>query len=867
MFASEQDPKATAAAGEVLDALIDARLLTSYERAGEGGESHQQVEIIHESLLSAWPRLVRWQTQDADGAQLRDQLRQAAQLWQDRGQHEDLLWSGQAYRDFALWRERHPVPLTTTEDAFARALQSNATRRTRRRRATVAAVVGVAVAVATATSVLWRKAQTETLHAEASKLLVLGEHELPTFPTGALAYTLRSLELLDTEAGRLLALRVLQRAPVARLAPISKGLGNLAFDVDFSPNGEWVALGGRMKVEVFQRDGEKRIVLDAYSPSPDLMRARFGTGSDTLVADRSGDIRVWSIPDGRELRRVQVDDGPSSLRTRKDGFLTLTKVGQRDLVRSWPIVSGEPLLVGSIEATGVRDATDRALAYGQGRVVHLRSIEDWSVPPRLVLAQPTEVQGVALSTDGARVTTIDAAGDIRIWPTATRASRPERVFQAPDTQVLRFDPVGRWLAAAATVRGRPNVRLFDLAAPPGADPLLLQRGDISFLGLVGFDPSGRWLATAHGDGAAFWPLDSARALVLRGHRGAISSLLFTPDGKWLLSASEDNTVRAWPLGDPEGEVRILLKPPLLVPGGMALDLPGRRLAVGSTGRLYVVPLDGSTVQAFEGFSANADLGVPAFDESGRRVAAGAATGPRDQKVIRVWDLESGAARAFGPLPGAGNGPNGGIARVRFVGQDHLLASVSGVGIVSFDLTSGASHVVAAQPSLIGDFSVSRDGRFGIATDLEAGGLPGRVVRFNLQDGTTAPLPSHGTHPNAVALDASDSLVATSSTDGTIRIGPVTGAEPHLLLGHEGDVKAVAFSPDGRWLASAGDEFTIRLWPVPDASKLPLHRRPRAELLSLLRSHTNLRAVPDPVSSTGYKLEPGPFPGWAKPPEW
>jgi hypothetical protein len=58
-----------------------------------------------------------------------------------------------------------------------------------------------------------------------------------------------------------------------------------------------------------------------------------------------------------------------------------------------------------------------------------------------------------------------------------------------------------------------------------------------------------------------------------------------------------------------------------------------------------------------------------------------------------------------------------------------------------------------------------------------------------------------------------------------------------------------------------------LWPVPDVTKTPPHRRPYAELIAALRSWTNLRVVPDPGSATGYKLEIGPFPGWAKPPEW
>ena len=84
----------------MLDALIGARLLTAYDQPGELAVGGQQIEIVHESLLQAWPRLVRWQTQDADGAQLRHQLRQAAQLWHERGRSEDLLWSGTAYRDF-----------------------------------------------------------------------------------------------------------------------------------------------------------------------------------------------------------------------------------------------------------------------------------------------------------------------------------------------------------------------------------------------------------------------------------------------------------------------------------------------------------------------------------------------------------------------------------------------------------------------------------------------------------------------------------------------------------------------------------------------------------------------------------------------
>ncbi len=71
----------SAEAETVLRGLIDARLLTSSTRNGRPNDAERprrRVEIVHESLLAAWPRLVRWQTQDAEGAELRDQLRQAA---------------------------------------------------------------------------------------------------------------------------------------------------------------------------------------------------------------------------------------------------------------------------------------------------------------------------------------------------------------------------------------------------------------------------------------------------------------------------------------------------------------------------------------------------------------------------------------------------------------------------------------------------------------------------------------------------------------------------------------------------------------------------------------------------------------------
>ena len=212
-------------AEEVLRELIDARLVTSYEVEGAEGEpSHHRVEVVHESLLSAWPRLVRWQAQDEEGALLRDQLKQAAHLWEDKGRPADLLWTGTSYREFELWRERYAGSLTVIEEDFARAMAERAQRRKRRLTAGVASVIvalsGIAIAIGISRHQTARardEARGEALRAEAGKLLALARTEIDRYPTAALAYVRKSLELTDTPEARRFAVEVLWRGPVARI--------------------------------------------------------------------------------------------------------------------------------------------------------------------------------------------------------------------------------------------------------------------------------------------------------------------------------------------------------------------------------------------------------------------------------------------------------------------------------------------------------------------------------------------------------------------------------------------------------------------------------------------------------------------------
>ncbi len=231
-------------------------------------------------------------------------------------------------------------------------------------------------------------------------------------------------------------------------------------------------------------------------------------------------------------------------------------------------------------------------------------------------------------------------------------------------------------------------------------------------------------------------------------------------------------------------------------------------------------------------------------------------------VISIWDL--GSTEEVKVLECR----DGDMGRLIHFSEEGRLLSTGELGVLRWDVETGDSEVLFEEPVYSGAVSSDSNRLLLFLTGIDSGLTPsGRGVVLDLNTGLTTPLTAHGESITAIAMDAGGTIAVTGDEDGVIRVGPITGEEPHLLLGHMGRINALAIDPLGRWIASSGQDLTVRLWPMPDLSKPPLHTLPHDELIAKLKTLTNLRVVRDEQSPTGWKLTHDPFPGWETVPTW
>ncbi len=894
---------------------------------------------MHESLLSAWPRLVRWRTEDEGGAQLRDQLRQAAHLWEEKGRPEDLLWTGTVYREFEVWRARYPGGLSEAEETFGRAMVARAGRRRRMRRLGVASVILVLAGVLTVVGTSLGRTRAALTRTDASRLVALGRAGgVENDPTSTLAYAIASLERADSSEARTLALEAMAHGPVAFI--LGGGPGAAAFSGD----GKWLAAGplgqdvAGVDARIWARDGTR---TQFPVTRPGMMPwLRFAPGADALLLlEQQGDglrdlaFAARSLPDGRRLAGttsrlpaawwvlrdparwaiLQLRGGRADLRVlpvEQPGDPVDTSYDLRGFVEDWPTyaeVTDEKRTRRKAQLT--IDPRGRWFAVPVGRDVILQPLQPHE-PARRLAHHDAEVMVLASAPDGTVLAARDTGGSIRFWSVASgvqvaaleadasssrlefsedgrtvlargrrretgngltegsllvwrrpfTSAAPGREIRLPDSLFrIATDRSARWVALSTTSR---HAELWDLAAPADALPMALRRGMATGAGFASFHPDGTWIAVSDGGDFTLRPLVSQLPRVLSGHTGGINATAFAPDGQYVVSLGKDLDMRLWPLtGDPPAASRLLLsrRDGLSFLQDLATVPDGSFWAVSSSsGQLALVRPEGGarTMRAFSG-----EIYGVATSPDGRRVAVGGTIA--EEARVKVLDVVSG--REIAVLDAGDRVP---IISLAFL-PDGTLATGSSAGVRVWGIDGGTYRSLWAP---------SKSDRQGMvqwirscATERVVFGYgtaaSGTAYVADARSGSVRRLETHGDLVFSVAIDRTGSIVATGSSDGIVRVGPASGESPHLLIGHTSQVRSLAISPAGDKIASGSDDTTVRLWPMPDLTKPPAQTLPLPQLLAKLKSQTNLRVVADAGAPGGYRLEAGPFPGWAVVPEW
>lgn len=705
-------------------------------------------------------------------------------------------------------------------------------------------------------SFLWRQSEVARTRAEASKLLALGRIEFDTSPSSALAYVMASLQLADDPAARRFALEALGRGPTALIARPAPSMG-----AAFSPDGEYLSVGtpdadsGKSGLGLLSSTGGPARILNP-NPMPPAFTG-YSPDSAQLYARNAGEtvILSWSLPDADSL--VPLDFGPAhgafqprNLRS----LITLTLSEENStVVRQWSTETHELVSEGTIPGVQARDLfalidvdpAGELLAYVHENEVFVSPVTALdTAPPRklgshesagITVFHPTQPIVVSASAD---------SGELRFWSVNDESGVPFRILIfEPMSARPQFDPTGRYLAAGG---GDGRAWIWDLEAPPDADPVVLERPDADRMMTTVFHPHDPWLLTADQQAATLWPLSKTWPLNLRGHKSRLDALAFDPEGRWLISSAPlEGQARFWPL---EGSQ-----------AGRVLELwGGRSMAMDSAGDRVAILLDGMNVSLnnLEGgqpeILGEGDFWEVAFSSDGRYVAAGGGQFVPEDSRVKVWDLETSEEIILDA------GDQTFVVDVLFL-SDNRMVSSGDAGVRIWNLATRDFVSLMGGPTGYLDATPDDEMLLILSGANTAGRRGGTLIVHNLENGDSRELTTHGNKVNAMAIDPSGTALATGDVFGAVRFGSIDGDEPHLLMGHASRVESVAFDPKGRWIASGDADGLLRLWPVPKGE--PFHTLPREEILSRLASLTNYRVVVDEQAPDGYLLEVEPFEGW------
>lgn len=611
---------------------------------------------------------------------------------------------------------------------------------------------------------------------------------------------------------------------------------------------------------------DKLVAIGGWGPERDTAGAVYeiGTGRRLYSFGNLGSQHVWGrfSPDGKILaaygtdNEIQLHDAGSGRRLRplaghKFGqggggtvvdvvftpdSKTLISAGGDGTIRLWDIATAKEKKQMLGGAEGIRQVAlsdDGALFASQAWVKIKQGVQDgdhrirvWEVasgkeagviqmPPRKDENSYPSPRLLGFTPDGSLITSAD--GVVRVWHPRTGKQLRQWSDKESPLLAVAFAPDGKTFAA---VEGHQALRIRDYATGRELLPLVGHRNSVRAIAVAA---DGRTVATAGDDQAVFvWDALTGKQLRrLTGFDRRVRFMAFAPDSRTVFAAG-DAMLAAWDAATGQERYRRVGHENAPYWATAALSTDGKTLAWAAEEKAILL-LDADTGK---------DLRK--LDGSGRNLE-GLAFAP-DNNTLLGWTGDE-RLHAWNPQTGE--------CRVK------PCKALQSVRAVAFSPDTRRAAFGGHETALV-------------LADLTTGKEVARIANVSGQDADAV---------NAIAFSPDGRTLAWAGPrDGVVRLTEVaTGKERRRLVGHRGNVQALAFTAAGTMLVSGGADTTCLVWDLtgPPAA---LNDASLAACWEDLKSEDAARAylaqqrlIGEPVRSASYlgqRLRPAP-PGDAK----
>ena len=659
-------------------------------------------------------------------------------------------------------------------------------RRRRRRALATAGVALLALAVVTAVALfaLYQRQEARDLaqRARARELVARAGAMLTVDPLQSVALASRAARLEPTPAVE----RQLRDALIgARERAVFSALGPVV-DVAIAPDGRRIASGAANGwIRVVDPVSKREISRFRHPGLVDLTFTR--DGAALVSAGTDGDARVWDPETGAPSVVVRGRAPLTGVTVSRDGR-ELATGGRDGVVLVARVADGRPVSRTTLPdaVTMVRFAPSGEWVAAAARTkVHIVRPETGET--LRVLTQRGAVTSLDFSASGRMLATGGADRVARIWKLPSGVLMHQ--LSAHDGQVVdvAFNQRGTLLVTAST---DGTARVWDVTR---GTPKATMLGHRNFVNSAQFGASGLYVVTASRDGSArVWYAEGGRLLAsLLGHEENVERAVFLPGGNRVVTWSTDGTFRLWDSG-----VRKELQP---IDGygadvtGVSADPAGGSVLSGSLDGEARLWRSGRTVRRFR-------HGAPVTDVLLRRDRGFAVTAGTDG-AVKLWRLGGNAPlRTF-------RHPVGVVAVAITRDGSQLATAAEDRRVRIWSLRTGALLRELRHNTDVLDVAFDPSGERVATAGAD------RIARIWRGTTVVREFRGHRDAVTSVAFGPGGDLLVTASADHDARLwSAATGRTLRVLAQHFAVVSEAAFSPDARWIVTAGPS-NVGLWPV------------------------------------------------------